>query len=104
MALQATVQTEYGIPATYHRIIGVQVYYPERLLDLVLASYVSPEARNTNAKPIATITGIRIGFADMGLEGDSEPTREAAYAAIKAKADAAAEGTALRQLAGAADC
>lgn len=101
MALSKNIPTDYGVDATYWRIIGAQAYYGENLVDVVLAGYASDAARQAGKSPLATITGIRLSWSDMALEGTNEPTRAAAYTAIKALAETDER---LSVLAGAVDC
>lgn len=102
MALSKNIATEFGVDAAYWRIIGMQTYYDDALVDVALAGYASADARHGGKVPLATISGIRLSWADMSLEGDNEPSRETAYAAIKVLANGGDERLSL--LAGATDC
>lgn len=102
MALNKAIDTDYGVAATYWRITGAQVYYDDGLIDVVLAGYASDAARHANKTPLATLSGVRLSWSDMALAEGAEPSREAVYAAIKAKA--AEEGSPLAILADATDC
>ncbi|CAO3363874.1 hypothetical protein [Azospirillum palustre] len=86
MALERAVSTPYGIDATYHRIIGLQLHFAERCADVTLASYLTTAARQTDHQPLGVIQ-TRIDFSEMALPDGSEPGRSDIYQALKGRAE-----------------
>lgn len=89
MAISLSLDTDYGVPASYHRITGAQVYYNDWCVDVTVMGYVSQTARKDGMQPV-TVHSIRVPLDDVG----AEPTRTAIYATIKA----------MPRFAGAVDC
>lgn len=105
MAIECSIETPHGATATYWKVAGMQVYYADQLVDLTLFGFVSQAARAAEKQPLATMAGVRLSFSDLGANG-GEPTREACYRAIKAKAVAAKDSDQepLKVFAAAVDC
>ncbi|WP_353861288.1 hypothetical protein [Azospirillum formosense] len=82
MALHKEINTEFGVPAAYHRVASVQIYYLDRCCDVYLSGYLSAEARGEAKSPMLS-SQTRLSFDALGLRGDGEPTRAAIYDALK---------------------
>lgn len=89
MAISLSLDTDYGVPASYHRITGMQFYYNDWCVDVTVMGYVNQTARQHGRQPV-TVHSIRVPLDEVG----DEPCRAAIYAAIKA----------MPRFAGAVDC
>lgn len=80
MALFKSIDTEYGIPATYWNIGGIQEDFKGRGAEVTFYGYASKDARDAGKQPLAA-GKMQIGggeyFADM--------TRPAVYQLMKQK-------------------
>jgi hypothetical protein len=80
MALLKTLQTNYGIDATYWNIFSITEDFKNKSLEVVINGYVSKEVRDENHNPVA--------WQNLTFTGDDyikDATREAVYLALKAK-------------------
>jgi hypothetical protein len=80
MALLKTVNTEFGIDATYWNIGLITEDFKNEFLTVVINGYVSKEVRDENHNPVA--------WQNLQFTGDDyikDATREAVYLALKAK-------------------
>lgn len=51
MALEKQILTDYGIFANYHKILKIEYHSGREDLEIVVAIYISKEARDQNLKP-----------------------------------------------------
>jgi hypothetical protein len=80
MALLKSVNTVFGIDATYWNIFSISEDFKNKSLEVVINGYVSKDVRNENHNPIA--------WQNLTFTGDDyikDATREAVYLALKAK-------------------
>jgi len=78
MALLKTESTKWGVDVTYWNIYSINEDYKGKLLDVVLAGYISKETRDAELTAVSSKT--------ITLEGDdyiADATREEVYIAIK---------------------
>lgn len=79
MAFSKSLPTDFGIAATYWRIIGCQHDILSGNGTIYLAGYVSPEARAAGNKPISNGT---VPYENGSFSMDDD--REAIYKKLKA--------------------
>lgn len=89
MALSISLETDVGVSANYHRIMGLQSYYNDRCADVTVLGYADKAARQAGKQPLMARI-IRVSFEDVG----DEPGRIAVYGTLKA----------LPEFAGSVDC
>lgn len=80
MALLKSVNTVFGIDATYWNIFSITEDFKNKNLEVVINGYVSKEVRDENHNPVA--------WQNLTFTGDDyikDATREAIYLALKAK-------------------
>jgi hypothetical protein len=80
MALLKTVNTEFGIDATYWNIGLINEDFKNEFLTVVINGYVSKELREENHNPVT--------YKSLQFSGDDyikDATRESVYLALKAK-------------------
>jgi hypothetical protein len=80
MALLKSVNTVFGIDATYWNIYSITEDFKNKSLEVVINGYVSKEMRDDNHNPVA--------WNNLTFTGDDyikDATREAVYLALKAK-------------------
>lgn len=78
MALLKTVETNYGIDATYWNIFFVSENFRCKTLEITLAGYVSQDTRLANNEPVA--------WQNLTFSGDDyikDVTRTAIYEKLK---------------------
>jgi len=80
MALLKSVNTQYGIDASYWNIASINENFKDKTLEVVLFGYISKEVRENNLDPV---TWKNINLNDNYYIQDA--TREAIYLALKAK-------------------
>ena len=78
MALIKPIDTEYGIPATYWNIGGIQEDFKGRGAEVTFYGYASKDARDTEKQPLAA-GKMQIG----GDEYTPDMTRPAVYQLMK---------------------
>jgi predicted GNAT family acetyltransferase len=89
MAIATSIATEYGIPAIYWHIGGIQTDYRGKGVDVTVYGFASQEARESGAQPISAV---KQQFT--GDQYEADVTRSIVYNWIKQ----------LPQFAGATDC
>lgn len=52
MALIKTVESDFGVDATYWKIVSYQVYLNLDVIDVILAGYASKETRDWKKHPL----------------------------------------------------
>jgi len=80
MALLKAIKTEFGIDANYWNIIAIKEEFKSKVIEVIMAGYVSKEVRDENHNPVA--------WQNLTFTGDDyikDATREAVYLALKAK-------------------
>jgi hypothetical protein len=80
MALLKSVNTVFGIDATYWNIFSISEDFKNKSLEVVINGYVSKEVRDENHNPVA--------WQNLTFTGDDyikDATRETVYLALKAK-------------------
>jgi len=80
MALLKSVNTAFGIDATYWNIFSITEDFKNKSLEVVINGYVSKKVRDENLDAIA--------WQNLTFTGDEyikDATREAVYLALKAK-------------------
>jgi len=55
MALSVQIDTDFGIPATYWNIGGIQTDYRGKGVDVTIYGYATQEARQSGGQPISAI-------------------------------------------------
>ena len=78
MALQSSKMTDYGINATYWRVIRAYVDFHNRWIKVELGGYLDETTRAAGLAPLRVVEYILSG--PLFVE---EPTRAMVYAAIK---------------------
>lgn len=56
MAFSLTKSTQYGINATYYKVIETNINYLNKTAHVTLAGWVDQEARDTNKQPIDSVS------------------------------------------------
>jgi hypothetical protein len=82
MAIQAPIQTQFGVPATYWHIRHLVNDFQSNGVIVFLAGYASAEARRDGKEPLTVLQEIRL----PGLKASDEPRRGEIYAALIAYA------------------
>jgi hypothetical protein len=80
MALLKSVNTIFGIDATYWNIHSISEDFKNKSLEVVINGYVSKDVRDENHNPVA--------WDNLSFTGDDyikDATREAVYLALKTK-------------------
>ena len=80
MALLKSVNTAFGIDATYWNIFSIAENFKNKSLEVVINGYVSKEVRDENHNPVA--------WQNLTFTGDEyikDATRETVYLALKTK-------------------
>jgi hypothetical protein len=80
MALLKSVNTIFGIDATYWNIFSISEDFKNKSLEVVINGYVSKKVREDNLEPCA--------WQNLTFTGDDyikDATRETVYLALKAK-------------------
>jgi hypothetical protein len=80
MALLKSVNTAFGIDATYWNIVVIQQEFKSQVIEVKMAGYVNKESRDKNYNPVA--------WKNLTFTGDEyikDATREAVYLALKSK-------------------
>jgi hypothetical protein len=80
MALLKSIDTEYGIPATYWNIGAVQEDFKGKGTEVTFYGYASKEARDADKQPLAAGK-----FNVVGSDYVAGADRQALYATIKQK-------------------
>ena len=80
MALLKSVNTDFGIDATYWNIFSINEDFKNKSLEVVINGYVSKEVRDENHNPVAWQN-----LTLNGYEYIKDATRQAVYLALKAK-------------------
>jgi len=86
MALLLIKPTQYGVPASYWRVILINTDYCSRNMTVTLAGYASQKDRDAGRMPIVHKDVLfRDGPDDIGFREDA--TRADIYVAVKALPD-----------------
>jgi len=78
MALLKSVNTAFGIDATYWNIFSITEDFKNKSLEVVINGYVSKEARDNNSEPV--------GWNNLYFNGDDyikDATRKSVYEKLK---------------------
>jgi hypothetical protein len=78
MAIQAPIQTQFGVPATYWHIRHLVNDFQSNGVIVFLAGYASAEARRDGKEPLTVLQDIRL----TDLKASDEPRRSDVYAAL----------------------
>lgn len=79
MALIKTIETNYGVAATYWHIGSVQQDYRGRGVSIVMYGFVTEQARLAGKDPIAVVQNVSF----TGSDYSADMTREDLYPKIK---------------------
>lgn len=82
MAIQADIKTQFGVPATYWRILYQVSDFRTDTVTVVIGGYANAEARRANAEPMSILQDIRL----PGVKASADPGRGALYEALIAYA------------------
>ena len=80
MALLISVDTDFGVPAVYWNIGGIQEDFKGRATEITIYGYASQEARQTGRQPLSAGKVLV-----AGEEYTPEATRAQLYEIIRAK-------------------
>lgn len=80
MALLKSINTSYGVDATYWNIYSINEDFKNKSLQVAIVGYASKEMREKDMQPV--------GWIELTFTGNNyikDATREAVYLALKAK-------------------
>ena len=84
MALKKQIQTKFGVPAEYHKIIEVRIDWHRQTAAITVGVFISEEIRRSGGMPIERR---EYPWADTSDASSSfitdKPVRAAAYAYLK---------------------
>lgn len=75
MALQISINNNYGVPATYWHVGGIQQYFREGLADVTILGYADEAARRAQCQPLDRQT--------LRLTSSDDLSRPSVYALLK---------------------
>lgn len=81
MAIIKKLNSNVGIDVSYHRVIGVNINYHEKRVNITLASYINANKRVQKYKPLEVVD-IEVPKVDFDIFVECDP-RKAAYKWLK---------------------
>ncbi|MGI6771655.1 MAG: hypothetical protein ACOX5Y_04530 [Acholeplasmataceae bacterium] len=76
MAIIKVLSSNVGVDVSYHRVIGVNINYREKLVNIALASYIDLDKRVQKCRPLEVVD-IEVPRDDFDLFLETNPIKTA---------------------------